>query len=302
MGKENMKRIFVLIIGAFLLGITFSAHSSSMLPDFKTSNATITIDHNQTRWAVFIGYSGGFTYWHQRIFQNNDIQTLKRLLLTHGWDEDHIRCFVEKDATKDAILNTSFAWLQGAGENDLIVYFVSMHGYYLPVDLPPIDEPDGKDERVFPYDPHYATWNWSVYIVDDEFAARFNTLKSHNIVIIFDTCHSGGMIDGSSDFGGSGRVVLTSCGVDEAACMFLPRLHWLFPYFLIQGLRGRADLNHDGFVSVEEALKYTERPVAFHSTINNLIFNHRLTAQHPQMSDGWPSVENNTEELKLIEL
>ncbi len=297
-----MEKIIACIIGALILALVFSTNSSSIIPDFKTSNATIITDHIQTRWAVLIGYSGGFTYWHHRILQNNDIQTLKRLLLMHGWDKDHIRCFLEEDATKDAILNTSFTWLQGAGENDLIVYFVFMHGYYLPDDLPPIDEPDGKDERVFYYDSNYATWNWSVYIVDDEFAARFNTLKSHNIIIIFDTCHSGGMIDGSSDFGGSGRVVLSSCGVDEASCMFLPRFHWLFPYYFIQGLRSGADLNLDGFVSAEEALKYTERPVAFHSTINNLIFNHQLTAQHPQLSDGWPSMENNTEELKLIEL
>ncbi len=297
-----MKKIFVYIVGSIVLASIFPPLTSAMPPKTDHSYATTTASTGPTKWAVFVSYGGGYTYWHHRILANNDVRALKRILLSHGWDNDHIRCFLEKEATRDAILNTSFEWLSGAGEDDLILYFVFMHGYYLPVDLPPIDEPDGRDERVFPYDPQYPTWNWSVYIVDDDFAARFNTLKSHNIVIIFDTCHSGGMIDGSSDFGGSGRVVLTSCGVDEASCMFLPRLHWMFPYFLIQGLRGRADLNHDGFVSAEEALKYTEGPVAFRSTINNFIFSHKLVSQHPQLSDGWPSVENNTEELKLIQL
>ena len=88
--------------------------------------------------------------------------------------------------------------------------------------------------------------------------------------------------------------------------MFFARLHWMFPYYLIQGLRGPADLNHDGFVSAEEALIYTKEPVALRSTIFNLLFYilepiPGLT-QHSQLYDGWPSVENNTEELQLIEL
>ena len=182
----------------------------------------------------------------------------------------------------------------------------NMHGYYLSTDLPPIDEPDGKDDIICPWDPIANGFNIETYIVDDDLAARFKTLKSNNIVIIFDTCHSGGMIDGSSDLECSGRVVLTSCDVDEASGMMLARLHWLFPYYLIQGLKGNADLNHDGFVSAEEALKYTEEPVALRSTIFNRLFYilepvSGLT-QHPQLFDGWPSVENNTDELKLIEL
>jgi hypothetical protein len=55
-------------------------------------------------------------------------------------------------------------------------------------------------------------------------------------------------------------------------------------------------------VSAEEALKYTEEPVALRSTIFNRLFNKDAPTQHPQLYDGWPSVENNTEELKLIEL
>ncbi|MCJ7571108.1 MAG: hypothetical protein MUO82_04435, partial [Candidatus Thermoplasmatota archaeon] len=70
--------------------------------------------------------------------------------------------------------------------------------------------------------------------------------------------------------------------------------------------KGRADLNHDGYVSAEEALIYTKEPVALRSTIFNLLFymvepSKNLT-QNPQLYDGWPSVENNTEELKLIRL
>ena len=278
--------------------------ASSLHPNLDDSITTTTKTQSPTKWAVLIAASGGESYWHHEILEKHDIRDLKMILLDHGWEKDHIHCFLEEEATTDAIMNTSFEWLNsnGADEDDLIVYSFNMHGYYLPTDIPPIDEPDGKDEFICPWDPTVNGWNINTYIVDDDLAARFKTLKSNNIVLIFDTCHSGGMIDGSSDLGCSGRVVLTSCDEDEASGMFIARLHWLFPYYLIQGLTGHADLNNDGFVSAEEALKYTEEPVAFRSTIFNRLFNQQVPTQHPQLYDGWPSMENNTEELKLIEL
>lgn len=128
-------------------------------------------------------------------------------------------------------------------------------------------------------------WNISTYIVDDDLTARFKTLKSNNIFLIIDTRHSEGMIDGSSDLGCSGRVVITSCNEDEASDMFLVQLHWLFPYYLIQGLKGNAYLNHDRFVSAYEAFKYCEELVAFRSTIFNRLFNKKAFTQHQQLYD-----------------
>ena len=299
-----MKKIFACIVGAFLLTLIFPPLVSSIHPGLDDPNTTTTATQSPTKWAVLIAASGGFTYWLHEILEKNDVRDLKKVLLKHGWEKNHIRCFLEEEATTDAILNTSFEWLNtnGADEDDIILFFFNMHGYYIPTDLPPVDEPDGKDEIICPWDPTVNGWNIDTYIVDDELAAGFKTLKSNNIVIIFNTCHAGGMIDGSSDLSGSGRVVLTSCGVNEASCMFFAKLHWMFPYYLIQGLKGRADLNRDGFVSAEEALNYSKEPVVFRSTIFNYLFDTQQGTQHPQLYDGWPSEENNTEELKLIEL
>jgi len=304
MGKEIMEKIFAFIVGVFLLTIAFSPFTLSIYSDVNYLKTTTTATQSPMKWAVLIAAGGGFSYWLHEILERHDIRDLKQVLLTHGWERDHIRCFLEEEATADAILNTSFEWLNtnGADEDDIILYFFNMHGYYIPADLPPVDEPDGYDEIICPWDPTVNGWNIETYIVDDDLAARFNTLKSHNIVIIVDTCHAGGMIDGSSDLGCSGRVVLTSCDVNEASCMFFAALHWMFPYYLIQGLKGRADLNHDRFVSAEEALNYTKEPVAVRSTFFNNLFDTQQGTQHPQLYDGWPSEENNMEEFKLIEL
>jgi parallel beta-helix repeat protein len=257
-----------------------------------------------TKWAVIIACSGGWTYERHEKRDRNDVRELKQILNKNGWDEDHIFSLMQEEATKEAILDDSFQWLKdnGEDEDDLIVFFFSGHGYYHTTDQPPLDEPDGRDEIINPWDPDMAGWNPDVVIVDDELSAKFDTLKSNNIVIIIHTCHAGGWIDGESDLCGSGRVVLVSCGVDEASCMMIYPIHWLFPYYLIQGLKGYADANNDKSITAEELLNYTIEPVQFRSKIYNWMTIGVANIQHPELYDGWPSENNNIEELTLIEL
>jgi hypothetical protein len=146
-----------------------------------------------------------------------------------------------------------------------------------------------------------AGWNWDVVIVDDTLSEKFNTLQSKNIVIVIHTCHAGGFIDGDNDLCGSGRVVLASCDVNEASCMLLLPIHWLFPYYFNLGLQGRADQNHDKIITAEELLHYTIKPVQFRSQIYNRITASTATTQHPQLFDGWPNTQNNEDDLILID-
>jgi hypothetical protein len=249
-----------------------------------------------TKWAVVIACSGGLTYERHERCDRNDVRELTQLLKKNGWDKNHILLLQEEEATKEAILDNSFQWLtdNGEDEDDLIFFFFSGHGYYHTEDQPPLDEPDGRDEVINPWDPDIAGWNPDVFIVD--------TLQSHNIVIVIHTCHAGGWIDGESDLCDSGRVVLVACGVDEASCMMKYPVHWLFAYYLIQGLTGHADENNDKRITAEELLRYTIEPVQFRSKIFNWITSGVATIQHPELYDGWPSEENNAEELTLIEL
>lgn len=263
-----------------------------------------TGDGNVTKWAVVIACSGGLSYERHERRDRNDVRVLTQLLEENGWDDTHILVLMEEEATKKAILNDSFQWLIDNGEDadDIILYFFSGHGYYHTMDQPPIDEPDGRDEVINPWDPDMAGWNPDVYIVDDVLSEKFNALQSENIVIIMHTCHAGGWIDGDSDLVQSGRVVLVSCGVDEASCMMFFPIHWLFPYYLTVGLKGRADENTDNSISAEELLRYTIDPVQFRSRICNWILTGKWTVQTPELYDGWPDVQDNEKELTLIDL
>jgi uncharacterized caspase-like protein len=178
-----------------------------------------------------------------------------------------------------------------------------MHGGQKKDDYP-FDEPDNKDEFLVPYDGDPD--NESNILVDDELSIKIKTLKSNNIIIIVEACHSGGMIDGSHDLGVPGKVILTSCRADEYSWGLSIQKQWMFPYYLIKGLSGKADINKDDWVSAEEAFTYAKKPTIIHSSFKSLFYLlhpfARLGPQHPQLYDAWPNAINNQDDLKIIPL
>jgi helicase len=58
-----------------------------------------------------------------------------------------------------------------------------------------------------------------------------------------------------------GRAIITASRPTEVA-IELPELgHGLFSYYLVQGLKGAADLNRDGIVSLQKLYEYVEQQV-----------------------------------------
>jgi hypothetical protein len=305
MKKAGLKGLKSKLIILLILGSLFFVNVEATNSNFKNINIH-SGDGYINYWAVFIVVGGGQGYRHHAIWGLRSANALKNVLLNQGWQESNIMFLFEEQATTDAIFNT-FQWLNESGEDedDVILFLFQGHGYNISEDLLPIDEPDGKDECYFPWDSDANGWSWDTYIIDDELGAKFDGLKSKNIIGIFETCHSGGWIDGSSDLSDSGRVILTSCAVNEASAPIISRMRWLFPHYIIQGLKGRADKNSDEFVSTEEAFNYAKVPTMIRSTILNFIvylIEPVPLTQHPQIYDGWPSEENNQQELKIIDL
>ena len=277
-----MKKTFITL--SIVLMLILSCKSIATKSNF--------IENENSNWAVIITVG-------EPDRDNKNAQDLYDILIGNGWDEANINYMKESQATKDVILNVS-DWLngQGAQEDDLIIFYFSMHGGRKN-DTLPFDEPDGLDEFIVPYKDEEQNEN----IVDDELAVMFDEIQNNNLVIIFETCFSGGMIDGENDLKKSGRIVITSTKEDETSYPIFLIKSWLFPYYYIKGLRGKADKNCDGFVTAEESFRYAKLRTIIRSTIYGIllfILHGALFNQHPQIYDGWPSEENNKEELKLI--
>jgi len=233
------------------------------------------------------------------------VNSLTEILLSQGCTNNNIKKIIEENATKQKILNEPFEWLKNneIKDDDIVIFFFSMHGSRIE-DQQPYDEPDNYDEYLVPYD--YD--NISNYILDEELNDKFNSVEFKNLVLIFETCYSGGMIDGANDLSQSGRIIITSSDANESSWPMYLRTRWLFPNFLFKGLSGPADLNGDMVISVEEAYIYAETPTIKRSAILAFVYSfipfmpHDFFPQHPQIYDGWPSHEDNDEELHLVNL
>ena len=59
-----------------------------------------------------------------------------------------------------------------------------------------------------------------------------------------------------------GRAIITASRPAELS-IELPELgHGIFTYFLVQGLKGEADMNRDGIVTLQELYEYVDQQVA----------------------------------------
>jgi len=92
-------------------------------------------------------------------------------------------------------------------------------------------------------------------------------------VLIFDCCHAGARIDKASvgpmkDVFYStifkeaeGKAVLSSSKVNESSHEWPEKNHSVFTYFLVEGIKGEADYDKDGMVSVTDVNRYVSEKV-----------------------------------------
>ena len=106
-------------------------------------------------------------------------------------------------------------------------------------------------------------------------------IRAERVVLIADACHSAGV---GSDFAtraitvegnpvnrylmqlsksGKGRAIFTASEVGERSqeSKNWGGGHGVFTYFLLEGLRGKADVNKNGIVTLGEAMDYTDERV-----------------------------------------
>ena len=117
----------------------------------------------------------------------NDVAAMKQILITRwGFAPENIVTLTEEAATRAGILRSLRQLVSESGPNDTVVFDYSGHGSQVQ-DLNG-DEEDGLDETLVPYDGRTAG---VPDIVDDELDAIFAKLRTTNVLIILDSCHSG---------------------------------------------------------------------------------------------------------------
>ena len=123
----------------------------------------------------------------------NDVNNMKRALLCYGFKEKDIKILINSKATRQNIERVFRQWLiEGTRKGDLVVFYFSGHGSRVPDKNG--DEADGKDEVILPY--NAVPSGGENIIIDDELGLWLSMLKGRNVIVIIDSCYSGGVVRG----------------------------------------------------------------------------------------------------------
>ncbi len=118
---------------------------------------------------------------------------------------------------------------------------------------------------------------YSTAIAMREISNIFQRIRSDRIIFIADTCYSGAsggrtMVaskarDSLSEkfferiSKGKGRVIISSSSANEISKEDDKLKHGIFTYYLLEGLKGQADHDSDGIITVSELFSYLSRKV-----------------------------------------
>ena len=263
--------LFFVIVSCFLL--TNSVFSQNYV-DFHT------------RWALLVGVANyqPETGILPLQYPVSDVESLKRVLEESG-GFDNIITLKDTSATYTEIHRTFQSLIGRIGPDDFFLFYFTGRGTRLKDDLF-IDELDGFDECLLPYDAGGATGD--NFLRDDEVGQFLQRIEAKNTVVVIDAAYVGGgaqdkgfaavkeAVDAEKRYDGftrgahggdylpPGAVVLEACAPDSAV------EDGQFAAALIEGLVGGADEDGDGIISLSHLF------VFLRST---------LRSQSPQISD-----------------
>jgi hypothetical protein len=121
----------------------------------------------------------------------NDVQKIKNLLIAnYGFNPADILLLKDREATKEAIFKNFDHWLvQGTKPGDLAIFYFSGHGTRI------FRGDQVVYKAICPHDVLLKAKNLAdaKLIINEELGDLLSKLKGREVVVIMDSCHSGGM-------------------------------------------------------------------------------------------------------------
>jgi uncharacterized caspase-like protein len=231
---------------------------------------------NDNAYALIIGIS---QYQSENIRKLNythaDAQAFHDLLIDPeraGFQKDNVRLLLDANATRNQILKSINQWLfSRVSPDSTVMIFFAGHGG---------EEQDKCDPETGRKAYYFLPWDAdpedmaTTSVSQTDFQRLLRTLRSQRMVIFLDACHSSGVArPGSRDLAmvpspkyeafaeGEGRVVIAAAKPEQCSWEDQKLQHGIFTYHLLEALRGKADINGDGYVSIQEVVAYLQREV-----------------------------------------
>ncbi len=173
--------------------------------------------------------------------------------------DDQISILIDDAATKKNIAKEISNTFSKADANDVIILYLSGHGLegsFVPVDF------DGTN-------------NLLAY---DDILGLIDASPAKHKLFITDACHSGSMYASKTPYDMAltdfysklnnvkgGTAIITSSKKDEVSLEYSGMRHGVFSHYLINGLKGDANVNKDKFITVQELFNYIYTSVREHT-------------------------------------
>jgi hypothetical protein len=189
--------------------------------------------------------------------------------------KDRVWLLLDEEATLEKLRRTLGTLLRrSAGKEDTVIIFLAGHGATESDSSSP--DGDGLEKYILPINADPMDL-YSSAIPMSEVARIFQRISSERLVFIGDTCYSGASGGRTILAGGTrttvsnaflerlsqgkGRVILTASDSNELSVEKDELKHGVFTYYLLEGLRGKADVDGDGVITVDEVYRYVSAKV-----------------------------------------
>ena len=239
---------------------------------------SLTVHHIARRrnlWAVVVGIDN-YPNIRPLKYAVADAKSFYNLLVTDNQvPAENVQLLLNEQATLQALRSALGTKVKNkAGADDMVIIYFAGHGATETDTMSP--DGDGLEKYLLPFgaDPNdlYAS-----ALPMREVAHIFHRIRSERLVFVADACYSGasggrtvsitGVRANISDrflerlAGGKGKVIITASSANEVSVEKDELGHGVFTYYLVQGLRGPADTDSDGLITVDEAYRYVSKTV-----------------------------------------
>ncbi len=188
-----------------------------------------------------------------------------------GYSKNRMKLLLNEKASSDGI-RLGLRWLaESVGTGDTALFYFSGHGGR-------VETGHEKGNYLIPYDADPKNLEETA-ISDKELSDLLKNIKSQRLLVIFDSCYSGGTGDVKGlapEIGfksgfmeeyydrlaqGTGRVIMASSRTDEVSLVLAGMENSLFTHYLLEALRGNARTRGDGLIRVFNIFDYVSENV-----------------------------------------
>ena len=229
------------------------------------------------KWAVVVGiskykYAGNNQITNLR-YADRDAKAMAEFLKSPtGGGFDNVHLIINEDVTYKNLRYAFFDYLGRALEEDMVLVFFAGHG------APDPESPDNL--YLLTYNTNPEKVSSTAFPMWDVETALKRSIKAETVIMLADACHSGGINPQIGSRGvtvkanetnqailkfahSPGRIFFTASEAREIS--FESRDwgggHGAFTYYLLEGLKGKADTDGDQLISLGEMIDYTSEKV-----------------------------------------